>query len=207
LTDILKSILFSGTFSILGISTDSRLMAVAVASGSTSVGDRVPHAEPGVGAIATQAYTNITYGTKGLGLLTEGMTPYEALHRLLQNDPEKEFRQVAIMDFKRRKTVFTGANAPIYSAEAQGEEYVIIGNLLSRKDVVNKMAKQFERSREDLATKMVEALKAGRQAGGDRRGERSAALIVVNTERVEVEIKVDASRKPIEDLSRQLRLR
>jgi uncharacterized Ntn-hydrolase superfamily protein len=69
------------------------------------------------------------------------------------------------------------------------------------------MAKQFERSREDLATKMVEALKAGRQAGGDRRGERSAALIVVNTERVEVEIKVDASRKPIEDLSRQLRLR
>ena len=129
-----------GTFSILAISSDSRLMGVAVASGSTSVGDRVPHVKPGVGVIATQAYTNVTYGIKGLELLTKGLSPKQALDRLLMKDSERELRQVAIMNLNGRKAVFTGTNAPEFRGEIVGESYVVVGNLLAAKEVVKSMA-------------------------------------------------------------------
>jgi uncharacterized Ntn-hydrolase superfamily protein len=193
-----------GTFSILAISPDSGLMGVAVASGSTSVGDRVPHAKPGVGVIATQAYTNVTYGIKGLELLASGLSPKQTLDRLLMEDSGRELRQAAIMDFKRRKAVFTGANTPEFRAEIVGESYIVIGNLLAEKEVVKSMAEEFERSSGDLAWRMAKALKAGSESGGDRRGEKSAALIVVSTEKVEVEIKVDKHVNPVGELFRRL---
>jgi len=193
-----------GTFSILAISPDSRLMGVAVASGSTSVGDRVPHAKPGVGVIATQAYTNVAYGIKGLELLTKGLSPKQTLDRLLMKDSGRELRQVAIMDFKRRKAVFTGVKAPEFHGEIVGKDYVVIGNLLAEKEVVKSMAEEFERSSGDLAWRMARALKAGSECGGDRRGEKSAALIVVSTEEVEVEIKVDKHANPIGELFQKL---
>lgn len=193
-----------GTFSILAMSPDSRLMGVAVASGSTSVGDRVPHAKPGVGVIATQAYTNVAYGIKGLELLANGLSPKQTLDRLLMEDPRRELRQAAIMDFKRRKAVFTGVNAPEFRGEIVGESYVVIGNLLATKEVVKSMAEEFERSSGDLAWRMAKALKAGSECGGDRRGEKSAALIVISTEEVEVEIKVDEHVNPIGELFRRL---
>ena len=194
----------TGTFSILAVSPSSRLMGVAVASGSTSVGDRVPHAKPGVGVIATQAYTNVAYGIKGLELLAKGFSPKDALDRLLMEDPERELRQVAIMDFKRRKAVFTGVNAPKFRGETAGEDYVVVGNLLAQKEVVNSMTREFENSSGDLAWRMAKALKAGSQSGGDKRGEKSAALIVVSTEKVEVEIKIDTHVNPIKELFRKL---
>lgn len=193
-----------GTFSILAISPDSRLMGVAVASGSTSVGDKVPHAKPGVGVIATQAYTNVAYGIKGLELLTKGLSPKQTLDRLLMKDSGRELRQVAIMDFKRRKAVFTGVKAPEFHGEIIGKDYVVIGNLLAEKEVVKSMAEEFERSSGDLAWRMARALKAGSECGGDRRGEKSAALIVVSTEEVEVEIKVDKHANPIGELFQKL---
>jgi len=193
-----------GTFSILTMSPSSKLMGVAVASGSASVGDRVPHAKPGVGVIATQAHTNVAYGAKGLELLTEGLSPKEVLDRLLMEDSGRELRQVAIMDFKRRKAVFTGAKAPEFSGEIAGEDYVVIGNLLAEKEVVNSAAREFENSNGELASRMARALKAGSESGGDRRGEKSAALIVVSAERVEVEIKVDKHADPIRELFRRL---
>jgi len=189
-----------GTFSILAISSDSRLMGVAVASGSTSVGDRVPHVKPGVGVIATQAYTNVTYGIKGLELLTKGLSPKQALDRLLMKDSERELRQVAIMNLNGRKAVFTGTNAPEFRGEIVGESYVVVGNLLAAKEVVKSMAEEFKRSSGDLAWRMARALKAGSESGGDRRGEKSAALIVVNTKEVEVEIKVSKHVNPIGEL-------
>jgi uncharacterized Ntn-hydrolase superfamily protein len=196
---------FSGTFSILAISPDSNLMGVAVASGSTYVGDRVPHAKPGIGVIATQAYTNVIYGIKGLELLMKGLTPQKALNTLLGEDAERDLRQVAIMDFKRGKAVFTGINVPEYHAEITGEDYIVIGNLLSRKELISNMAKQFESSNGDLAWKMVKALKAGSESGGDKRGEKSAALVMIGTEKVEVEIKVSAHKNPVEELFRKLK--
>jgi uncharacterized Ntn-hydrolase superfamily protein len=160
-----KENLSSGTFSILAISPDSKLMGVAVASGSAFVGDRVPHAKPGVGVIATQAYTNVAYGMKGLELMRRGFSPQETLNKLLEEDEERDMRQVALMDFKRRKAVFTGADAPECRAEIMGEDYVVIGNLLSRKEVVSSMAEQFERSSKDLVLRMAKALKAGSESG------------------------------------------
>lgn len=97
-----------GTFSILAASKDGKLMGVAVASGSTAVGSRVPHAMPNVGAVATQAYTNVAYGTEGLKLLASGLSPEQALQTLLAEDPQREMRQFAIMDFAGRKAIFTG---------------------------------------------------------------------------------------------------
>lgn len=193
-----------GTFSVLTISTDCRVMGVAVASGSTSVGDRVPHVKPGVGVIATQAYTNVTYGIKGLELLTKGFSPEEALDKLLIKDPERERRQVAMMDFKGRKAVFTGVSAPEFCGEIAGEDYIVIGNLLAGKKVASRMAEEFESASGDLAWRMAKALKAGSQSGGDKRGEKSAALVVINAEKVEVEIKIDTHADPIEELFRKL---
>jgi len=196
----------SGTFSILAVSPSSKLMGVAVASGSTSVGYRVPHAKPGVGVIATQAHTNVAYGVKGLELLTTGVSPKETLDKLLMEDPEKCLRQVAIMDFRRRKAVFTGTKAPKWHGEAVGPDYIVIGNLLARKEVITIMAKEFERSNEDLAIRMLKALKAGSIGGGDKRGEKSAALIVVSSERAEAEIRVDTHENPVEELCRRLKI-
>jgi uncharacterized Ntn-hydrolase superfamily protein len=193
-----------GTFSILTISPNSKLMGVAVASGSASVGDRVPHAKPGVGVIATQAYTNVAYGIRGLELLTKGLSPEEVLDRLLMEDPSRDLRQVAVMDFNGRKVAFTGAKAPEFRGEIVGESYVVVGNLLAGKQVVSSMAREFDNSSGNLACRMARALKAGSESGGDRRGEKSVALIMVSTERVEVEIKVDKHADPIGELFRKL---
>jgi len=194
----------TGTFSILAISPDFKLMGVAVASGSTSVGDRVPHAKPGIGVIATQGYTNVAYGIKGLELLAKRLIPREALDKLLVKDLERELRQVAIMDFKKRKAVFTGAKTPEVRGEIVGENYIVIGNLLVGKKVVNGMAKEFDSFSGDLAQRLAIALKAGKESGGDKRGENSAALIVVSAEKVEVEIKIGLHKNPIDELCHML---
>lgn len=195
----------AGTFSILAISADSKLMGVAVASGSTAVGSRVPHAKPGIGVIATQAYTNVAYGIKGLELVTNGLSPREALDKLLMEDNGRELRQVAIMTFKRSRAVFTGADAPYWRGEAAGNDYVVIGDLLAGKNVVPSIAEGFERTSGNLAFRMVKALEAGSESGGDMRGERSAALVVVGLEKVEVKIKVRRHKSPIQELTRKLR--
>lgn len=194
----------AGTFSILAISPNRELMGVATATGVKSVGDRVPYAKPGVGVIATQAYTNVTYGVKGLELLTTGLTPKQTLEQLLAEDSESKLRQVAVMDFKGRKATFTGARAPKWHGEIIAENYIVIGNLLAGKEVLMSMAKRFEGSRGSLAWRMVKALKAGNESGGDRRGEISAALIVVSTSKVEVNLRVDFHETPIKELIRKL---
>ncbi|MEM3672918.1 MAG: DUF1028 domain-containing protein [Candidatus Bathyarchaeia archaeon] len=196
--------MFKGTFSILATLPNSKLIGVAVASGSIAVGDRVSHAMPGIGAVATQAYTEISYGTEGLELLVRGFSPTEALNKLLAKDPDREKRQVAIMDFKKRKAVFTGVETPEFRGERVGEEYIVVGNLLSSKSVVDSMAEAFENSRRNLAVRMLDALKAGNNAGGDRRGEKSAALIIVDYEEVVLQVKVDEHPQPIEELRRKL---
>ncbi|MGB9714332.1 MAG: DUF1028 domain-containing protein [Candidatus Bathyarchaeales archaeon] len=193
-----------GTFSILAISSDSKLMGVAAASGAISVGDRVPHARPKVGAVATQAYTETFYGTEGLELLASGFSPTEALNKLLAKDPDREKRQVAIMDFRKRKAVFTGAETPEFRGERVGEEYIVVGNLLSGKSIIESMAEAFENSEEALAIRMLEALRAGSKAGGDLRGEKSAAMIIVDFERVILRVKVDEHPQPIKELHRKL---
>lgn len=194
----------TGTFSILAISPNHELMGVATATGVKSVGDRVPHAKPSVGVIATQAYTNVAYGVKGLELLAMGLSQKEALDKVLIEDAESELRQVAIMDFKGRKATFTGTKTPKWHGEIIGENCIVIGNLLVGKKVLTSMAREFEASGGRLAWRMARALKAGSESGGDRRGEISAALIVVSTEKVEANLKVDFHENPIEELLHKL---
>ncbi|MFW6117754.1 MAG: DUF1028 domain-containing protein [Thermoproteota archaeon] len=195
----------TGTFSILAFSSDSQSIGVAVASGSISVDQRVPYAQPGVGVIATQAYTRVAYGNQGLKLLSRGLSPIQALNRLLKEDPNQEYRQVGIMDFKRRKASFTGCEVPQFHGRVIGRDYLVIGNLLAEQEVVESMAQEFEDSEGGLARRMIRALEAGRNRGGDRRGEKSAALIVVSMEEVEVKIRVYVHDSPIEELHRHLK--
>ncbi|MEM2117747.1 MAG: DUF1028 domain-containing protein [Candidatus Bathyarchaeia archaeon] len=194
----------TGTFSILAISPNHEKMGVATATGVESVGDRVPHAKPGVGVVATQAYTNVAYGVEGLEMLAMGLTPQEVLEKLLAEDAENELRQVALMNFKGEKAVFTGAKTPQWHGEIIGEEYVVIGNLLTGKEVLASMARKFEHSSGSLAWRMANALKVGSESGGDRRGEISTALIVVSAKKVEVNLRVDFHKNPIEKLLRKL---
>jgi uncharacterized Ntn-hydrolase superfamily protein len=120
-------------------------------------------------------------------------------------DSDRELRQVAILDFKGRGSAFTGTRTPEFRGEIFGKDYMVIGNLLEEMEVVESMAKAYERSRGGLAWRMIRALEAGRESGGDRRGEKSAALIVVGAEKVEVRATVDEHETPIEALYRKLR--
>jgi uncharacterized Ntn-hydrolase superfamily protein len=194
----------AGTFSVLATSTKPKLLGIAVASGSTFVADRVPHAKPGVGIIATQAFTNVSYGVKGLELLTRGMSPKQVLTKLLKEDNEKETRQVAIMDFNKNKAVFTGAKTPESRGEITNNNYVVIGNLLASRHVLDNMAEKFESSTGNLAWRLAETLKAGVKSGGDKRGEQSAALNVVSATKMEVSIGIATHAKPVEELFRKL---
>jgi len=186
----------------LALSKRHRIMGVAVASGSTAVGSRVPHALPGVGVIATQAYTNVAYGVEGLKLLAEGFSPKQVLESLIAKDPQREMRQAAIMNFAGEKAVFTGTQAPEWRGEIVGEDYVVIGNLLKSGKVLESMAGCFEKSSGDLALRLLEALKAGSESGGDRRGEKSAAIIMVNANKMLLSLRVDDHQRPIKELLR-----
>lgn len=189
-----------GTFSILAISKDCKLMGVAVASGSTAVGSRVPHTTPGVGVIATQAYTNMAYGTDGLRLLAGGLSPEQVLEKLLAEDPQREIRQVAIMDFAGRKAVFTGNQTPKERGEIVGKDYVVIGNLLKSIKVLESMSDCFKKARGNFALRLLEALKAGSKSGGDKRGEKSAAITVVDKAKTVLSLRVDESPNSIQEL-------
>jgi uncharacterized Ntn-hydrolase superfamily protein len=195
----------TGTFSILAISEDYKLLGVAVASGSIGVGLRVPYAKPGVGVIATQAYTNVNYGIEGIKLLEKGLHPQEILGRLLAEDVEREKRQVAIMDFAGEKAIFTGSEVPIWRGEIVGKYYIVIGNFLKGEKVLESVAEEFEKSEENLALRLVKALKSGSEKGGDKRGERSAALTVVSSKKVEISLRIDEHKKPTIKLFEELK--
>jgi uncharacterized Ntn-hydrolase superfamily protein len=194
-----------GTFSILAISKDGKLMGVAVASGSTAVGSRVPHAAPNVGVVATQAYTNVTYGTEGLRLLASGLPPEQALQRLLAEDPHREMRQVAVMDFAGRKAVFTGAEVPKERGEIAGKNYIVTGNLLKSVRVLESMADYFEKTRGNFVLRLLEALKAGNESGGDKRGVKSAAITVVDKAKILISLRIDENPSLFKSLTWRLK--
>jgi len=125
-----------GTFSIVAIDKDIGLMGVAVTSGSIAVGTRVPWAKPGVGVVATQAYTNIMYGKEGLRLLEYGKTPREALDELLSLDPKPEIRQVCIMNSRGVFAAHTGVNCPLHHGHILGGTFCVLGNLLISKNAL-----------------------------------------------------------------------
>lgn len=171
----------SATFSIVAYDPDTGDIGIAVASLVFGVGNHVPWAEPGIGGVATQAHMNGNYGPRGLELLRQGLSAQQVLDKMLAEDPypNKDGRQVAVVDGKGNVAVFTGPIANNWAGHVKGPHYTVQGNILTGPHVAQEMAKAFENSKGELAERLWIALKAGDDAGGDRRGRQSAGLLVV----------------------------
>jgi uncharacterized Ntn-hydrolase superfamily protein len=199
------------TFSIVAHDPDRKEWGVGVASKYLAVGSVVPWAKAGVGAIATQASVNTSYGSHGLELLADGKSAKEALDDLTGADKGKDFRQAGIIDAKGNVVTYTGEKCMKWAGGKMGEHYACQGNLLAGEEVVDAMAKAFEESKGPLAWRIMAALEAGDKAGGDRRGKQSAAILVVrekggvdgNSDRV-ADFRVDDHEDPIPELGRIL---
>ena len=171
------------TYSILGFDPANGDLGVAVQSKFPGVGSLVPYGKAGVGAIATQAFANPRHGSAGLTLLEQGATPQQTMQVLLNADARAPQRQFALVDKNGATAAYTGANLDSWtgwSGSATGEGCVAIGNGLAASDVVHEMLSSFHRSSaRPLAERLMTALAAGEEAGGDIRGQQSAALLVL----------------------------
>jgi Uncharacterized conserved protein len=181
-------------------------LGVCVSTAVPAVGSRVPHVEAGVGAIATQAKTNVFYGINGLKLLKAGLFPQAALEAMLNKDPDRESRQVIIIGLEGRTAAFTGKETIGWKGHLVGKDYVAAGNMLAGSKVIGAMAQAFENSEGELAERLLKALEAGQEAGGDKRGRMSAALLVVGREqrgnRPILDLRVDEHPNPVRELRR-----
>ena len=201
------------TFSIVALDRKNGDLGVAVQSKFIAVGSVVPWAKAGVGAIATQASANVSYGPKALRMLEEGLMSSAVLERLLLEDQQNRGRQVGIVDAKGTVAAYTGTGCMEWAGHVAGDGYSCQGNILAGRDVVESMARAYERTAGDLIDKLLAALSAGQKAGGDRRGQQSAALLVVRekggyegfTDRY-VDLRVDDCTHPIDELKRVFKI-
>src|SRR5262245_465677 len=168
------------TYSIVACDLDAGRWGVAVQSKFLAVGSVVPWAEPHVGAVATQAYANPRYGPDGLALLREGLSAEEVVARLTAADDGRDHRQLGVVDATGGSGTFTGSECMDWAGGHAGAGYAAQGNILVSAETVDALATAFEGSRgEPLAERLIACLAAAQAAGGDRRGQQSAALLVV----------------------------
>jgi uncharacterized Ntn-hydrolase superfamily protein len=167
------------TYSIVARDSETGELGVAVQSQAFNTGAAVPWARPGVGAIATQSFTDRRYGWRGLQLLDNGETPDEALALLRADDDQPEFRQVAIIDSDGRIAQFTGANCVPAAGQTSGANWAAQGNMLASDDAWHQMGAAFEKTEGSLAQRLLAALDAAEATGGDWRGRGGAAMLVV----------------------------
>ncbi|MEZ5313204.1 MAG: DUF1028 domain-containing protein [Thermoanaerobaculia bacterium] len=170
---------FAATFSIVGYDEATGDLGVAVQSKFPNVRAVVPWAKAGVGAVATQSFAELDYGIRGLELLERGATAAEALEIVQRGDPDREQRQVGIVDAHGNVATYTGKECFPWAGGRTGRGYAVQGNILVGQATVDAMAVAFEATPGELAERLLAALVAGGKAGGDRRGEQSAALLVV----------------------------
>jgi len=202
------------TFSIVARDEKTGEIAVGVQSHWFSVGTSVSWAEAGVGAVATQSFTNKSFGIRGLALLKEGKTAQQALDILLSDDTGKEVRQVGIVDAKGNVANFTGKNCVDFAGDLKGKNYAVQSNMMLTNEVPSAMAKSFEANAQlPLAERVLEALKAAQKVGGDIRGKQSAAILVVKGEATgkpwdenhSVDLRVDDHADPLAEMERLLK--
>jgi uncharacterized Ntn-hydrolase superfamily protein len=167
------------TFSIVACDLAEETWGVAVASKFPAVGAVVPWAQAGVGAVATQSFANTSFGPRGLALLATGLSAQEALERLFEDDPDKELRQVGLVDAKGGSATFSGTGCFAWAGGVSGKGYAIQGNILAGENIVPAMEETFLKAQGNLPTRLYTALLAGDRAGGDKRGRQSAAIYVV----------------------------
>lgn len=201
------------TFSIAARDPRNGDLGVAVASKFLSVGSVVPWAQADTGAVATQALANVSYGPRGLAAMAEGRSAAETLAALLADDPEREHRQVGLVDARGGAASHTGQECFDWAGHVVGEGFAAQGNILTGAAVVRAIAETFERAQGELAERLLAALLAGDEAGGDRRGRQSAALYVARaggsyggTIDRYVDLRVDDHPGPVPELARLLRL-
>jgi uncharacterized Ntn-hydrolase superfamily protein len=201
------------TFSIVARDPSNGDLGVAVQSKFLAVGSVVPWARAEVGAIATQALANLSYGPQGLALLEQGLSAAEVVRQLVDADPQREHRQLGIVDREGRAAAHTGLACQAWAGHVIGEGFCCQGNILASEAVATRMAEAFTGAQGELAERLVAALDAGQTAGGDRRGRQSASVYVVRSggsyggylDRY-VDLRVDDHPDPIKELSRLLQL-
>jgi uncharacterized Ntn-hydrolase superfamily protein len=199
------------TFSIVAYDPATGDLGVAVTSKFPAVGNGVPWAKAGVGAVATQAAANLSFGEEGLALMARGLSAQQALKKVVEADAGREERQVGMVDSKGIPATFTGKNCFSWAGGKTGKNFAAQGNILVGPETVEAMAGAFEASKGDLPDRLVSALEAGQKAGGDRRGRESAALLVVRKgagyggkgDRW-VDLRVDDHPDPVQELRRLL---
>jgi uncharacterized Ntn-hydrolase superfamily protein len=197
------------TFSIVGFDPRTGDLGIAVQSKFLAVGAVVPWARGGVGAVATQSWANTAYGPQGLDLLAAGRSAEEAVAALTGADSGAASRQVGIVDAQGRSATFTGADCHAWAGGVAGPHFAAQGNILVGEATVMALAETFQRAEGPLWRRLVTALGAGQAAGGDSRGQQSAALLVVRpgggyggfNDRL-MDLRVDDSPRPIEELAR-----
>ncbi|MGE0040168.1 MAG: DUF1028 domain-containing protein [Vicinamibacterales bacterium] len=204
------------TFSILGYDPATGEVGGAVQSRVFSVGNGVLWAEAGVGAAATQAIVDVSYGPKAIALLRAGLRPDAILKAIWDSDPDplpeewtKQGRQFAVIDAQGRVAAFTGPQATPWAGDRQGKYCTAQGNILAGEAVVDGMVKAFEETTGHLSVRLMAALEAGQLAGGDKRGMQSAAMLIVGKDQgvwlnndVVMRLQVDDSPQPIVELRR-----
>jgi uncharacterized Ntn-hydrolase superfamily protein len=202
------------TYSIAACDLEASEWGVAVQSKFLAVGSVVPWAEPEVGAIATQAYANPTYGPDGLALLREGLAAKDVVQRLVGADEGRDHRQLGVVDRRGDAAAYTGSECMDWAGQRTGDGYAAQGNILAGADTVDALAATFEASAgQSLATRLLECLAAAQAAGGDRRGQQSAALLVTRRDGgygklsdVAVNLRVDDHERPVDELRRLYKL-
>ncbi|WP_310569543.1 DUF1028 domain-containing protein [Gemmatimonas sp.] len=204
------------TFSILGYDPATGEVGGAVQSRVFSVGNGVLWAEAGVGAAATQAIVDVSYGPQAIALLRQGVKPADVVKRVWQGDPDprpvdwtKEGRQFAVIDAQGNVAAYTGPKATDWAGDKQGKFCTAQGNILASAEVVSAMVSAFENTTGHLSLRLMAALEAGQMAGGDKRGMQSAAMLIVKKDGgvwlhndVVLRLQVDDSPEPIKELRR-----
>jgi uncharacterized Ntn-hydrolase superfamily protein len=203
------------TFSIVAYDPAAKEWGVATQSKFLAVGAVVPWAQAGAGAVATQSYANTTFGPRGLGMLAAGLSAQATLDQLLAEDEGREHRQAGLIDAQGNAATFTGKECLAWAGGVAGKHYAAQGNILVGEATVTAMAEAFEASagRGELADRLLAALAAGQKAGGDRRGQQAAAVLIVRdkggyagfNDRY-LDLRVDDHPQPIERLKEILEL-
>jgi uncharacterized Ntn-hydrolase superfamily protein len=201
------------TYSIAACDIDAGQWGVATQSKFLAVGSVVPWAEPTVGAIATQAYANPRYGPQGLALLRDGLSAEEVVERLTAADEGRAQRQLGVVDHEGRGASFTGDECLEWAGGRTGPCYAAQGNILVSAATVDAIAETFESSKGPLAERLLDCLDAAQAAGGDRRGQQSAALLVVEQNGgygqlsdTVVELRIEDHERPLQELRRIYRM-
>ena len=201
------------TFSIVARDPETEELGVAVQSRAFRAAAIVTYAKAGVGAVATQASANQSYGPEGLALLEQGLSPEDVVARLTGADAGRDRRQLAVIDALGRVKAYTGSGTSDWAGHIEGENYSVQGNILAGEEVVREMARAFEAAEGVLAERLMAALDAGEAAGGDARGKQSGGILIVKpigdsgrtTDRW-VDVRVDDHPTPFVEIRRLMNM-